>query len=274
MRGKHISRPVNEIIDEAKQMASQGIKELILIAQELTYYGIDLYKERTLAKLLKDLCKIDGIEWIRLHYAYPSGFPDEIIDVIKNEDKICNYLDIPIQHISDKILKSMRRGAGKEKINNLIKKIRVKNPNIAIRTTLIVGYPGENKDDFNELCSWIKEMKFDRLGCFTYSHEENTHAYNLEDIISEDEKKLRQKIVMQIQSEISSQLNKEKLGKKLKCIIDRYHEGYYIGRSEYDSPDVDNNILIKSNDNHLRIGDFYDVIIKDSSKYDLIAELL
>ena len=274
MRGKHISRPVNEIIDEAKQMASQGIKELILIAQELTYYGIDLYKERTLAKLLKDLCKIDGIEWIRLHYAYPSGFPDEIIDVIKNEDKICNYLDIPIQHISDKILKSMRRGAGKEKINNLIKKIRVKNPNIAIRTTLIVGYPGENKDDFNELCSWIKEMKFDRLGCFTYSHEENTHAYNLEDIISEDEKKLRQKIVMQIQSEISSQLNKEKLGKKLKCIIDRYHEGYYIGRSEYDSPDVVNNILIKSNDNHLRIGDFYDVIIKDSSKYDLIAELL
>lgn len=274
MRGKHISRPVNEIVDEAKQMASQGIKELILIAQELTYYGIDLYKERTLAKLLKDLCKIDGIEWIRLHYAYPSGFPDEIIDVIKNEDKICNYLDIPIQHISDKILKSMRRGAGKEKINNLIKKIRVKNPNIAIRTTLIVGYPGENKDDFNELCSWIKEIKFDRLGCFTYSHEENTHAYNLEDIISEDEKKLRQKIVMQIQSEISSQLNKEKLGKKLKCIIDRYHEGYYIGRSEYDSPDVDNNILIKSNDNHLRIGDFYDVIIKDSSKYDLIAELL
>ncbi len=274
MRGKHISRPVNEIVDEAKQMASQGIKELILIAQELTYYGIDLYKERTLAKLLKDLCKIDGIEWIRLHYAYPSGFPDEIIDVIKNEDKICNYLDIPIQHISDKILKSMRRGAGKEKINNLIKKIRVKNPNIAIRTTLIVGYPGENKDDFNELCGWIKEIKFDRLGCFTYSHEENTHAYNLEDIISEDEKKLRQKIVMQIQSEISSQLNKEKLGKKLKCIIDRYHEGYYIGRSEYDSPDVDNNILIKSNDNHLRIGDFYDVIIKDSSKYDLIAELL
>ena len=192
MRGKHMSRPINEIIQEAKQMASQGIKELILIAQELTYYGIDIYKERTLSILLKKLCRVEGIEWIRLHYAYPSGFPDEIIDVIKSEKKICNYLDIPLQHISDKILKSMRRGAGKNKINNLIAKIRKKIPGIALRTTLIVGYPGEKIEDFEELCEWIKQTKFDRLGCFTYSHEENTHAYSLEDDVSDQDKKLRQ----------------------------------------------------------------------------------
>ena len=196
MRGKHMSRPINEIIQEAKQMASQGIKELILIAQELTYYGIDIYKERTLSKLLKKLCRIEGIEWIRLHYAYPSGFPDEIIDVIKSEKKICNYLDIPLQHISDKILKSMRRGAGKNKINNLIAKIRKKIPGIALRTTLIVGYPGEKIEDFEELCEWIKQTKFDRLGCFTYSHEENTHAYSLEDDVSDQDKKLRQNTIM------------------------------------------------------------------------------
>jgi ribosomal protein S12 methylthiotransferase len=217
MRGKHMSRPINEIIQEAKQMASQGIKELILIAQELTYYGIDIYKERTLSILLKKLCRVEGIEWIRLHYAYPSGFPDEIIDVIKSEKKICNYLDIPLQHISDKILKSMRRGAGKNKINNLITKIRKKIPGIALRTTLIVGYPGEKIEDFEELCEWIKQTKFERLGCFTYSHEENTHAYSLEDDVSDQDKKLRQNTIMKIQSKISSRLNKKKIGKKIKC---------------------------------------------------------
>ena len=274
MRGKHMSRPIDEIIQEAKQMASQGIKELILIAQELTYYGIDIYKERTLSKLLKKLCRVEGIEWIRLHYAYPSGFPDEIIDVIKNEKKICNYLDIPLQHISDNILKSMRRGAGKNKINNLVTKIRKKIPGIALRTTLIVGYPGERIDDFEELCEWVKQTKFDRLGCFTYSHEENTHAYNLDDDVSDEDKKLRQNTIMKIQSEISSSLNKEKIGKIIKCIIDRFEDGYYIGRTEFDSPDVDNNVLIKSQYGHLRIGEFYDVKVNDSTEYDLIAEIV
>ena len=274
MRGKHMSRPIDEIIQEAKQMASQGIKELILIAQELTYYGIDIYKERALSKLLKKLCRVEGIEWIRLHYAYPSGFPDEIIDVIKSEKKICNYLDIPLQHISDKILKSMRRGAGKNKINNLITKIRKKIPGIALRTTLIVGYPGEKIEDFDELCEWVKQTKFDRLGCFTYSHEENTHAYSLEDDVSDEDKKLRQNTIMKIQSEISSSLNKEKIGKIIKCIIDRFEDGYYIGRTEFDSPDVDNNVLIKSQSGHLRIGEFYDVKVNDSTEYDLIAEIV
>ena len=274
MRGKHMSRPIDEIIQEAKQMASQGIKELILIAQELTYYGIDIYKERALSKLLKKLCRVEGIEWIRLHYAYPSGFPDEIIDVIKSEKKICNYLDIPLQHISDKILKSMRRGAGKNKINNLITKIRKKIPGIALRTTLIVGYPGEKIEDFEELCEWVKQTKFDRLGCFTYSHEENTHAYSLEDDVSDEDKKLRQNTIMKIQSEISSSLNKEKIGKIIKCIIDRFEDGYYIGRTEFDSPDVDNNVLIKSKSGHLRIGEFYDVKVNDSTEYDLIAEIV
>mgnify|MGYP001216733785 FL=1 len=274
MRGKHMSRPIDEIIQEAKQMASQGIKELILIAQELTYYGIDIYKERALSKLLKKLCRVEGIEWIRLHYAYPSGFPDEIIDVIKSEKKICNYLDIPLQHISDKILKSMRRGAGKNKINNLITKIRKKIPGIALRTTLIVGYPGEKIEDFEELCEWVKQTKFDRLGCFTYSHEENTHAYSLEDDVSDEDKKLRQNTIMKIQSEISSSLNKEKIGKIIKCIIDRFEDGYYIGRTEFDSPDVDNNVLIKSQSGYLRIGEFYDVKVNDSTEYDLIAEIV
>lgn len=274
MRGRHVSRPMDEIIQEAKQMSSQGIKELILIAQELTYYGIDIYKERALSKLLKKLCKVEGVEWIRLHYAYPSGFPDEIIDVIKSEKKICNYLDIPLQHISDKILKSMRRGAGKNKINNLITKIRKKNPGIALRTTLIVGYPGEKTEDFEELCEWVKQTKFDRLGCFTYSHEENTHAYSLVDDVSDEDKKLRQNTIMKIQSEISSNLNKEKIGKIIKCIIDRFEDGYYIGRTEFDSPDVDNNVLIKSESGHLRIGEFYDVKVNDSTEYDLIAELV
>ena len=274
MRGKHMSRPINEIIQEAKQMASQGIKELILIAQELTYYGIDIYKERTLSILLKKLCRVEGIEWIRLHYAYPSGFPDEIIDVIKSEKKICNYLDIPLQHISDKILKSMRRGAGKNKINNLIAKIRKKIPGIALRTTLIVGYPGEKIEDFEELCEWIKQTKIERLGCFTYSHEENTHAYSLEDDVSDQDKKLRQNTIMKIQSKISSSLNKKKIGKKIKCIIDRFEDGYYVGRTEFDSPDVDNNVLIKSESVHLRISEFYDVKVNDSTEYDLIAELV
>ena len=273
MRGKHKSRSMEDIVHEAKKMASQGVKELILIAQELTYYGLDLYKERSISKLLQKLCDLDGIEWVRLHYAYPSGFPNELIDTIKNEEKICNYLDIPLQHISDEILKSMRRGSTKLKTNNLITNLRKQIPEISIRTTLIVGYPGETKTHFKELCDWVKEMKFERLGCFKYSHEENTHAYNLVDDVTEDEKQRRLEKIMSIQKEISRELNQKKIGNEIICLIDRFESGYYIGRSEYDSPDVDNNILIKSDNIHLRIGEFYNVIIDDASDYDLFGSI-
>tara|TARA_A200000113_G_scaffold40434_1_gene32930 strand:+ start:30 stop:1331 length:1302 start_codon:yes stop_codon:yes gene_type:complete len=273
MRGKHKSRRMEDIVHEAKKMASQGVKELILIAQELTYYGLDLYKERSISKLLKKLCDLEGIEWVRLHYAYPSGFPNELIDTIKNEAKICNYIDIPLQHISDEILKSMRRGSTKLKTNNLITNIRKQIPEISIRTTLIVGYPGETKTHFKELCDWVKEMKFERLGCFKYSHEENTHAFNLVDDITEIEKQRRLEKIMSIQKEISRELNQKKIGNEIKCLIDRFESGYYIGRSEYDSPDVDNNILIKSDHIHLRIGEFYNVIIDDASDYDLFGSI-
>ena len=273
MRGKHKSRSMEDIVHEAKKMASQGVKELILIAQELTYYGLDLYKERSISKLLQKLCDLEGIEWVRLHYAYPSGFPNELIDTIKNEEKICNYLDIPLQHISDEILKSMRRGSTKLKTNNLITNLRKQIPEISIRTTLIVGYPGETKTHFKELCDWVKEMKFERLGCFKYSHEENTHAYNLIDDVTEDEKQRRLEKIMSIQKEISRELNQKKIGNEIKCLIDRFESGYYIARSEYDSPDVDNNILIKSDNIHLRIGEFYNVIIDDASDYDLFGSI-
>lgn len=273
MRGKHKSRSMEDIVHEAKKMASQGVKELILIAQELTYYGLDLYKERSISKLLKKICDLEGIEWVRLHYAYPSGFPNELIDTIKNEEKICNYLDIPLQHISDEILKSMRRGSTKLKTNNLITNLRKQIPEISIRTTLIVGYPGETKTHFKELCDWVKEMKFERLGCFKYSHEENTHAYNLVDDVTEIEKQRRLEKIMSIQKEISRELNQKKIGNEIRCLIDRFESGYYIGRSEYDSPDVDNNILIKSDNIHLRIGEFYNVIIDDASDYDLFGSI-
>ena len=273
MRGKHKSRSIEDIVHEAKKMASQGVKELILIAQELTYYGLDLYKERSISKLLKKLCDLEGIEWVRLHYAYPSGFPNELIDTIKNEAKICNYIDIPLQHISDEILKSMRRGSTKLKTNNLITNLRKQIPEISIRTTLIVGYPGETKTHFKELCDWVKEMKFERLGCFKYSHEENTHAYNLVDDVTEIEKQRRLEKIMSIQKEISRELNQKKIGNEIRCLIDRFESGYYIGRSEYDSPDVDNNILIKSDNIHLRIGEFYNVIIDDASDYDLFGTI-
>ena len=273
MRGKHKSRSMEDIVHEAKKMASQGVKELILIAQELTYYGLDLYKERSISKLLQKLCDLEGIEWVRLHYAYPSGFPNELIDTIKNEEKICNYLDIPLQHISDEILKSMRRGSTKLKTNNLITNLRKQIPEISIRTTLIVGYPGETKTHFKELCDWVKEMKFERLGCFKYSHEENTHAYNLVDDVTDIEKQRRLEKIMSIQKEISRGLNQKKIGNEIRCLIDRFESGYYIGRSEYDSPDVDNNILIKSDNIHLRIGEFYNVIIDDASDYDLFGSI-
>ena len=240
MRGKHKSKSIEVLVNEATLLAKNGVKELILIAQDLTYYGLDLYKKRELSSLLKELVKVDGIEWIRLHYAFPNGFPLDVLEVIKQEEKVCNYIDIPLQHISTKILKSMRRGSKKENIIELINKMRLMNPEIAIRTTVIVGYPGESEEDFNELKEWIMETKFDRLGCFAYSHEENTHAYSLVDDVSTKIKQERINSVMEIQSQISLELNQKKINQVYKCVIDRKEGINYIGRTEFDSPDVDN----------------------------------
>jgi ribosomal protein S12 methylthiotransferase len=236
MRGKHRSKSIEDIIVEAEKLASDGVKELILIAQDLTYYGLDLYKKRNLAELLRCLVKVKGIEWIRLHYAFPTGFPIDVLEVMKSEPKICNYIDIPLQHISDKILKSMRRGTTKEKTTKLIQKFRDTVPNMAIRTTLIVGYPGESEEDFKILKEWVSEMRFERLGCFTYSHEENTHAFNLIDDVNSDVKKERANEIMELQSQISWELNQEKIGNICKVVIDRKEGQYFVGRSEFDSP--------------------------------------
>lgn len=275
MRGVHKSRPIEELVLEAEKLAAKGVKELILIAQDLTYYGLDLYKKRVLADLLKKLAAVEGIEWIRLHYAFPTGFPMDVIDVMRDEPKVCNYLDIPLQHISDSILKSMRRGTTKEKTTNLLKKLRTAVPEVAIRTTLIVGYPGETEADFEELKTWIQEMRFERLGCFTYSHEENTHAYNLEDDVPDEVKMQRANEIMEIQSQISWELNQEKIGKTLRVMIDRKEGSYYVGRTEYDSPDVDNEVLINvGDDRYLRPGEFYDVEITAAEDFDLYGNLV
>lgn len=271
MRGKHKSKPIQELVKETSILAKDGVKELILIAQDLTYYGLDLYKKRELSSLLRELVKVEGIEWIRLHYAFPNGFPLDVLDVIKNEKKVCNYIDIPLQHISSKILKSMRRGSKKENIIELIKKIREVNPEIAIRTTLIVGYPGENENDFEELKQWIIQTKFDRLGCFTYSHEENTHAYNLIDDVPESVKKKRMNEIMKIQSKISYELNQNKINNTYMCIIDRKEGNNYVGRTEFDSPDVDNEVLVDARKHYLKIGDFVNLKIVDSTEFDLYA---
>jgi len=273
MRGKHKSVPVEDLVSQAKVLAEKGIKELILIAQDSTYYGIDLYGKRTLSKLLKELVKVDGIEWIRLHYAFPNGFPEEVLEVMKAEPKICNYIDIPLQHISNKILKSMKRGASMEKINDLLDTFRKKVPGIAIRTTLIVGYPGETNDDYELLKDWVKKTKFDRLGCFTYSHEENTGAYSLNDDVSQELKNERLNEIMEIQSQISWELNQRKIGKNFKVLIDRKRGSYYVGRTQYDSPDVDNEVLISADSSFLRVGEFVDVKIIDASDFDLYAEV-
>ena len=271
MRGKHKSKPIKELVKEASNLAKDGVKELILIAQDLTYYGLDLYKKRELSSLLRELVKVEGIEWIRLHYAFPNGFPLDVLDVIKNEKKVCNYIDIPLQHISSKILKSMRRGSKKENIIELIKKIREVNPEIAIRTTLIVGYPGENENDFEELKQSIIQTKFDRLGCFTYSHEENTHAYNLIDDVPESVKKKRMNEIMKIQSKISYELNQNKINNTYMGIIDRKEGNNYVGRTEFDSPDVDNEVLVDARKHYLKIGDFVNLKIVDSTEFDLYA---
>ena len=273
MRGKHKSVSVENLVSQAKILAKKGIKELILIAQDSTYYGIDLYGTRSLSKLLKELVKVDGIEWIRLHYAFPNGFPVDILEIINSEPKICNYIDIPLQHISNKILKSMKRGASMEKINDLLQMFRDKVPEIAIRTTLIVGYPGETNEDYELLKEWVKNTKFDRLGCFTYSHEENTGAYKLIDDVPLKIKNERLNEIMGIQSQISWELNQKKIGKKFKVLIDRKRGNYYVGRTQYDSPDVDNEVLIQAETNFLRVGEFVDVKIIEASDFDLYAEV-
>ena len=273
MRGKHKSVSIEDLVSQTKILAEKGIKELILIAQDSTYYGIDLYGTRSLSKLLKELVKVDGIEWIRLHYAFPNGFPVDVLEVINSEPKICNYIDIPLQHISNKILKSMKRGASMEKINDLLQMFRDKVPEIAIRTTLIVGYPGETNEDYELLKEWVKNTKFDRLGCFTYSHEENTGAYKLIDDVPQKIKNERLNEIMEIQSQISWELNQKKIGKKFKVLIDRKRGNYYVGRTQYDSPDVDNEVLIQADTNFLRVGEFVDVKIIEASDFDLYAEV-
>ena len=273
MRGKHKSVSIEDLVSQAKILAEKGIKELILIAQDSTYYGVDLYGTRSLSKLLKELVKVDGIEWIRLHYAFPNGFPVDVLEVINSEPKICNYIDIPLQHISNKILKSMKRGASMEKINDLLQMFRDKVPEIAIRTTLIVGYPGETNEDYELLKEWVKNTKFDRLGCFTYSHEENTGAYKLIDDVPQKIKNERLNEIMEIQSQISWELNQKKIGKKFKVLIDRKRGNYYVGRTQYDSPDVDNEVLIQADTNFLRVGEFVDVKIIEASDFDLYAEV-
>ena len=274
MRGKHKSTPIEHLVTEAEKLAANGVKELILIAQDLTYYGLDLYKKRNLAELLEALVKVDGIEWIRLHYAFPTGFPMDVLDVMNLEPKICNYLDIPLQHISDSILKSMRRGTTKEKTTKLIQEFRAIVPNMTIRTTLIVGYPGETEDDFQTLKEWVREMRFERLGCFTYSHEENTHAYNLEDDIPEEVKQQRANDIMELQSQISWELNQEKIGKTFKVVIDRKEGTYFVGRTEFDSPDVDNEVLIDATKVYLKTGEFTTVKITDAADFDLYGEVV
>ena len=272
MRGAHISTPIEALVTEAEKLAAKGVKELIIIAQDITYYGLDLYKKRALADLLRALVKVEGIEWIRIHYAFPTGFPMDVIEVMKEEPKICNYLDIPLQHISDPILASMKRGTTQEKTTKLLKKFREAMPEMAIRTTLIVGYPGETQADFEALKSFVKEMRFDRLGCFTYSHEENTTAYDLEDNVLEEVKLARANEIMEIQSQISWELNQEKIGKTFRCLIDRKEGNYFVGRTEYDSPDVDNEVLIDAKKHYVKIGDFVEVKIIDATDYDLYGE--
>lgn len=274
MRGKHKSTPIEEIIIEAEKLAANGVKELILIAQDLTYYGLDLYKKRNLAELLKELVNVEGIEWIRLHYAFPTGFPMDVLEVMNTEPKVCNYLDIPLQHISDELLKSMRRGTTKEKTTKLIREFRNAVPEMTIRTTLIVGYPGESEADYQLLKDWVKEMRFERLGCFTYSHEENTHAYNLVDDIPEEVKQERANEIMEIQSQISWELNQQKIGQEFKVVIDRKEGNYFVGRTEFDSPDVDNEVLIDATKNYLKTGEFAKVKITEAADFDLYAEVV
>ncbi|MGB0776408.1 MAG: 30S ribosomal protein S12 methylthiotransferase RimO [Flavobacteriaceae bacterium] len=272
MRGGHKSTPIEDLVIEAEKLAAKGIKELILIAQDLTYYGLDLYKKRALADLLKELVKVEGIEWIRLHYAFPTGFPVDVLEVMRNEEKVCNYLDIPLQHINDEVLKSMRRGTSHKKTTDLIHKFRKEVPNMAIRTTLICGYPGETEEQFQEMKQWVQEMRFDRLGAFAYSHEENTHAYKLVDDVPEDVKEARVAEIMDVQGQISFELNQERVGKTFKVLFDRKDGNYFVGRTEFDSPDVDNEVLVDAREHYIRVGEFAQIKITEAGDYDLYGE--
>lgn len=272
MRGKHQSRPVEELVQQAQNLAKKGVQELILIGQDTTFYGLDLYNERKLASLLEALAQVEGIEWIRLHYAFPTGFPKDVLEVMRNQPKVCNYLDIPLQHIADPILKSMRRGTTKEKTTQLLEEMRSKLPGIALRTTLIVGYPGETEEDFETLKQWVKKTRFDRLGCFTYSHEENTHAYHLEDSVPEEVKQERLNTIMEIQSQISWEENQKCIGQTYKCLIDRKEGDYFVGRTYRDSPDVDNEVLIDAQQFYLKQGSFVQVKIISATDFDLMGE--
>ena len=269
MRGKHKSTPIEQLVIEAKNLAKNGVKELILIAQDLTYYGLDIYNKRRLADLLTELSKVDGIEWIRLHYAFPTGFPHDVFDVIRDNKKVCNYIDIPLQHINDEILTSMKRGTSHAKTDKLLQEFRAKVPNMAIRTTLIVGYPGETEEKFQELKQWVQDTKFDRLGVFTYSHEENTSAFDLKDDVPEQTKKARAEEIMDLQMHISWGLNQQKIGKTFKVLFDRKEGNYFIGRTEFDSPDVDNEVLVKADDTYIRMGDFANILITKTDHFDL-----
>lgn len=273
MRGKHVSKSIDDLVKEAKHLAKNGTKELILIAQDLTYYGLDIYGKRNLADLLRNLSDVDGIEWIRLQYAYPSGFPMDVLDVMNERENICKYLDMPLQHIADNMLKSMRRGITKQKTIDLVNAIRDKVPDIALRTTLICGYPGETKADFSEMMEWVEQTRFDRLGCFTYSHEEKTHAHSLEDDVPQEEKESRVEQIMEAQQRISYEVNQKKVGNTYKVLIDRIEEGYFIGRTEFDSPEVDNEVLIASDKNYATIGRFAQVRIDRAEDFDLYGSI-
>jgi len=274
MRGKHVSKPIENLVKEAQHLAKNGTKELILIAQDLTYYGLDLYNKRNLDELLRHLSDVNGIEWIRLQYAYPSGFPMEILDVMNERENICNYLDMPLQHISDNMLKSMRRGTTKQKTIDLVNAIRDKVPNIAMRTTLITGYPGETQQDFEEMQQWVEETRFDRLGCFTYSHEEKTNAYSLVDDVPEEVKQDRADAIMEIQQGISYERNQEKIGETYKVLIDKKDGGYFVGRTEFDSPEVDNEVLIDAKKHYATIGSFVNVKIDNAEDFDLYGQIV
>ena len=274
MRGKHLSQPIEKLVKDAEKLARNGTKELILIAQDLTYYGLDLYGKRNLDELLRRLSDVAGIEWIRLQYAYPSGFPMEILDAMNERANICKYLDMPLQHISDDMLKSMRRGITKQKTIDLVNAIRDKVPGIAMRTTLITGYPGETERDFEEMQAWVEETRFDRLGCFTYSHEEKTHAYALSDDVPEDIKQQRADAIMELQQGISFEKNQEKIGKTYKVLIDKKDGGYFVGRTEFDSPEVDNEVLIDAKKDYATIGSFVNVKIDTAEDFDLYGHIV
>lgn len=274
MRGKHVSKSIDDLVKEAKFLASNGTKELILIAQDLTYYGLDIYGKRNLSDLMRHLSDVEGIEWIRLQYAYPSGFPMDILDAMNERSNICNYLDMPLQHISDNMLKSMRRGTTKQKQIDLVNQIRDKVPDIALRTTLICGYPDETEQDFEEMLTWVEETRFDRLGCFTYSHEEKTHAYNLVDNVPDEVKESRVEQIMEVQQGISFEKNQDKIGQTYKVLIDRVDGDYFIGRTEFDSPEVDNEVVLNAKDNYARIGDFVEVKIDRAEDFDLYGKVI